>query len=105
MTQNLWPGCKPPLGRKGPKIWFAARADPDLTMGVTLDRATRMMYDDHHLFINGESFLSGGRDARLMRQLADNRQLDAPTCRALSAQAGALLADWLSAGWLHGGKS
>ena len=87
-----------------PQVWFAGRAKPDLRSGVTLDRATRMMYDDHYLFINGESFLSGGRDARLMRQLADRRRLEAPECRALSGQAVALLADWLSAGWLHGGE-
>ncbi len=34
---------------------------------------TRMMYDARHVYINGESFRVGGRDARLLRRLADRR--------------------------------
>jgi hypothetical protein len=34
---------------------------------VQLDRRTRMMYDERHVFINGESLRAGGADARLMR--------------------------------------
>ncbi len=48
-----------------------------LSGGLALDRRTRMMYDARHVFINGESFRAGGRDARLLRQLADRRRLDA----------------------------
>ena len=44
---------------------------------VRLDRRTRMLYDERHVFINGESFRAGGRDATLMRRLADRRALDA----------------------------
>ena len=46
-----------------------------LARGVRLDPRTRMLYDARHVFINGESFRAGGRDARLMRQLADRRRL------------------------------
>jgi 50S ribosomal protein L16 3-hydroxylase len=60
-----------------------------------------MMYDQLHVFINGESFKAGGRDARLMRQLADDRQLGAKQVAALSAQARELLDDWVGAGWLQ----
>ncbi len=42
---------------------------------VALDRRTRMLYDARHLYINGESFRAGGRDATLMRKLADQRAL------------------------------
>ena len=61
-----------------------------------------MMFDDRHIFINGESFLAAGRDARLMQQLANERQLDGRLCASLSPQARELLLDWQSAGWLHG---
>jgi len=68
---------------------------------VVLDRRTRMMYDEGSVFINGESRRVTGKDARLMRQLANDRRLDAPAVRAASAAARALLADWFRAGWLH----
>jgi 50S ribosomal protein L16 3-hydroxylase len=61
-----------------------------------------MMYDDRHVFINGESFRAGGRDARLMRQLADQRVLGAREVAQLSTDARELVADWAEAGWLHG---
>ncbi len=68
---------------------------------LTLDRRTRMMYDAQHLFVNGESFLASGRDAQLMRTLADTRALDATAVKRLSGPARALLLDWCEAGWIH----
>jgi len=70
---------------------------------ITLDRRTRMVYDAQHVFINGESFLASGRDALTIRQLADDRQLDAAAVKRLSAAARSLVEDWLEAGWLHVG--
>ncbi len=84
------------------QVWF----EPGLggiDDGVRLDARTRMMYDDQHVFINGEAFRAGGRDAMLMRRLADQRSLSAAETRRLSGAAAALLRDWLAAGWLHGG--
>jgi 50S ribosomal protein L16 3-hydroxylase len=72
-----------------------------LTQTLRLDRRTRMMYDQHHVFINGESYRARGADATLMRRLADKRGLSAKDLRAASAQACNLLGDWHSAGWLH----
>ncbi|TNF58400.1 MAG: cupin domain-containing protein [Burkholderiales bacterium] len=84
-----------------PAVWFD-EADGDWSVGaVVLDRRTRMMYDEGHVFINGESFRAAGADARLMQRLADRRRLDAVQVRRASAQAQALLADWFEAGWLH----
>jgi 50S ribosomal protein L16 3-hydroxylase len=68
---------------------------------LSLDRRTRMMYDAQHLFVNGESFLASGRDAELMRTLADTRTLDAVAVKRLSGPARALLLDWCEAGWIH----
>jgi 50S ribosomal protein L16 3-hydroxylase len=85
-----------------PSVWFESFDGQALADGaVTLDRRTRMMYDDLHVFINGEGFRAGGRDARLMRQLADARALTAVEVAGLSGQARELLAQWKQAGWLH----
>jgi 50S ribosomal protein L16 3-hydroxylase len=61
-----------------------------------------MMYDDHHVFINGESFRAAGRDAKLMRTLADERQLSAKQVASLSDDARCLLDEWATDGWVHG---
>jgi 50S ribosomal protein L16 3-hydroxylase len=68
--------------------------------GVALDARTRMLYDTHHIFINGESYRAKGADAALMQRLADARGLSAAQLQRASAGARALLADWQSAGWL-----
>lgn len=83
-----------------PKVWFE-EAQSDWTGGaVRLDRRTRMMYDDKHVFINGDSFRAAGADARLMRRLADQRALSARDVSKASAGALELLAEWHGAGWL-----
>ncbi|RZI70829.1 MAG: cupin domain-containing protein [Variovorax sp.] len=83
------------------KVWFEARDGGDVTAGVTLDRRSRMLYDTRHLYINGESFRAGGRDATLMRRLADQRGLSSRELARASDDALALLEDWCEAGWLH----
>ena len=83
-------------------VWFEGGEPLQAGQGLCLDRRTRMMYDERHVFINGESFRAGGRDARLMRQLADQRVLGAREVAQLSAGARELVADWAEAGWLHG---
>ena len=68
---------------------------------VSLDRRTRMLYDDAFVFINGESYRAAGRDATLMRRLADDRHLTGRQRRSLSPVARALLGEWLQAGWVQ----
>ncbi len=87
-----------------PNVWFDSRdaeGAADDSAGLELDPRTRMAYDARHVFVNGESFVAAGRDARLMRCLADVRQLTARERRSLSAGAAELLEDWRAAGWLH----
>ena len=81
-----------------PQVWFDAGA-PRTPGGVRLNARSRMLYDDRHVFINGEALRAGGRDASLMRKLADTRALGAADCARLSAPAAALLDDWVAAGW------
>ncbi|MBI5257282.1 MAG: cupin domain-containing protein [Burkholderiales bacterium] len=85
-----------------PRVWFQAGDGlPVSPVAVLLDRRSRMVYDDRHVFINGEAFVAGGRDARLMRTLADDRRLEARAVARLSAGARALLDEWAEAGWVH----
>jgi 50S ribosomal protein L16 3-hydroxylase len=88
------------LSEPKPGTWFARRDQASaLPAAIVLDRKTRMLYDERHIFINGESFRAAGRDRTLARRLADRRSLDARGVAALSHQAGELLASWLRAGW------
>ena len=93
-----------------PSVWFEASPSSSLLSNtslvvprgpVQLDRRTKMMFDARHVFINGESFVAGGRDARLMKQLADERSLDARRVAQCSAGAQELLDGWIDAGWIH----
>jgi 50S ribosomal protein L16 3-hydroxylase len=84
------------------QVWFdSVEAEVDLSGGVQLDRRTKMMYDDSHVFINGESFKVGRRDAVVLRQLADVRCLTSQEFKTLSADAKESLTDWAAAGWLQ----
>lgn len=82
------------------EVWFASGDAGDVSGGVRLDRRTRMMYDAKHVYINGESYRAGGRDAVLMRRLADARELDATQVQRLGEGARALLEQWADDGWL-----
>ncbi|HCX82996.1 MAG: cupin [Curvibacter sp. RIFCSPHIGHO2_12_FULL_63_18] len=81
-------------------VWFDG-GEPEVQGAVRLDRKTRMLYDADHVFINGESFNAGGKDAQLMRTLADTRCLGAADVKRLSAGARALMDDWCAVGWLY----
>ena len=85
------------------QVWFdSGRGGIAATLGVVLDRRTRMLYDARHVFINGESFRAGGLDARWLRRLADQRRLSAAELRRCSAELRTMLDDWARAGWLGG---
>jgi len=89
------------LSEPKPQVWFDAGKPLSVGGGARLDRRTRMLYDDDHVFINGESFRAGGRDARLMRMLADRRALKPAELEKLSDEATELVGQWAEAGWLH----
>ena len=89
-----------------PGVWFDESATSpgvdDWRSGLRLDVKTRMMYDTHHVFINGDSYRAKGADATLMQLLADQRALSGTALCKISRDAFELLADWHAAGWLHG---
>ena len=84
------------------KVWFDPAAETPAAQGaVRLDARTRMLYDAHHVFVNGESWRAAGRDAALLQRLADRRRLTAAERARLSPGAQGILQDWLDDGWLH----
>jgi 50S ribosomal protein L16 3-hydroxylase len=82
-------------------VWFDAGSARGALRGVALDRRTSMMYDDRHVFINGESLRASGADAMLMRKLADQRSLTRADLARASEGALGLLMEWREAGWIH----
>ena len=82
-------------------VWFEPGDSRAMLEQVVLDRRTRMMYDADHIFINGESYRAAGADATLMRQLADQRQLDRRAVALASDGALELLSVWCADGWAH----
>ncbi|HPU11821.1 MAG TPA: cupin domain-containing protein, partial [Ottowia sp.] len=84
-----------------PNVWFEPAEAGGMLECLTLDRRTRMMYDDKHVFINGESYRASGRDATLMRRLADERRLEPRDLVRASDEALELLSAWCEAGWAH----
>lgn len=84
-----------------PNVWFEAQPAPRRLRSVALDARTRMLHDRRHVFINGEAWRAAGRDATLMRRLADRRRLDEGELEGASAAARELLQSWCEAGWLH----
>ena len=84
-----------------PRVWFEAGRASGTPRRVRLDPKTRLLYDRRHVFVNGESFTVGGRDATLVRRLADRRELDAEDLRRLGPQARGTIDEWVENGWLH----
>ncbi len=83
-----------------PRVWFQAR--PGARLGACrLDGRSRMLWNDTHVFLNGEAWRAKGDDARLLRELADRRELSAAQVRGASTALRALLTDWLRQGWLQ----
>jgi 50S ribosomal protein L16 3-hydroxylase len=101
-SDSRWLGCV--LGEllSEPKDNVVFERGPALkrVRAVGLDRRSRMLYDAHHVFINGESFRASGVDATLLRRLADRQRLGPGDVARFSVQASALLLEWVRCGWL-----
>jgi 50S ribosomal protein L16 3-hydroxylase len=83
------------------KVWFNAGKAPKKWTAIKLDRASRMMYDEKHVYLNGDSWKVAGKDAKLLRKLADARTLSATEVGAASAQLQSAIGQFIEQGWLH----
>ena len=89
-----------------PNVWFDAPDFDDLPRfewpsKVYLDRRTKMLFDAKHIFINGESFKAAGKDAKLLRKLANEKTLSKALAAQLSDNAAELMQAWWEEGWWH----
>jgi 50S ribosomal protein L16 3-hydroxylase len=88
-------------------VWFD-EPDPDSEDDIILTRQNRvdlhqrsqMLFDERHIFLNGESWRAAGADAKLMQKLANQRFLEAKDLIKASDGAMALLQEWSDVGWL-----
>jgi 50S ribosomal protein L16 3-hydroxylase len=85
-------------------VWFEPARAPRRLQSLVLDPRTRMLHDSRHVFINGEAWRAAGRDATLMRRLADQRRLQARDLASASEAAHELLTTWCEAGWAHANR-
>jgi 50S ribosomal protein L16 3-hydroxylase len=92
-----------------PGVMFDGEGTNDAPAGLPanwqqlrLARATRMSYDSKHMFINGQSFVCAGQDAKILQKLADERMLHASDLGAASDQLTAALGEFAKEGWLYG---
>jgi len=87
-------------------VWFDAPDQDALTAftwpsDVYLDRRTKMLFDTKHIFVNGESFRAAGRDAKLLKKLANQKSLTFKEAKGLSEDAAQLMQAWWEEGWWH----
>jgi 50S ribosomal protein L16 3-hydroxylase len=83
-------------------VYFEEGALPKNYTTIVLHPATRMSFDAKHMFINGQSFQCAGKDAKLLRKLANERQIDAHELRAGSPALMPAIGEFAKEGWLHG---
>ena len=89
------------LSEPKPEVWFESQAKPKTIKGIRLDRRSQMLYDKDFVFLNGESWRCKGKDALVLRQLADQRQLFKAELLIATPEVLQLLSDWIEAGWAH----
>jgi 50S ribosomal protein L16 3-hydroxylase len=82
-------------------VWFESGEPLPGRVAVVLDPKTRLVYDERCVYANGESWRVGGKDARHLRELANQRRLDARAMKGISDGLLELLTQWAEDGWLH----
>jgi len=89
------------LSEPKPTVSFDFGEPLPAACGVALDARSCMLYDEQHVFMNGDSWHAAGDDALVLRRLADARQLDAVDLKSASAAVRGLLEQWCDDGWIH----
>jgi 50S ribosomal protein L16 3-hydroxylase len=89
------------LSTPKPHVVFArARAGIPLTRArLRLDAKTQLLYSGRWFFMNGESLRASVRDARMLRELADQRTLAGR--RLAGSRLATLVMQWHRSGYLH----
>ncbi len=74
---------------------------PPQFKALRLDRRSRMMYDEKHVYLNGDSWKVAGKDGKLLRKLADARSLGPADLASISPALATALGQFIEQGWLH----
>ncbi|MGV3741375.1 MAG: JmjC domain-containing protein [Burkholderiaceae bacterium] len=69
--------------------------------GLRLSRKTKMLYTGRYAFINGESFQVTSADQKMLRLMADDRELSAEQMRAAGKDIEEALYQWYRDGWME----
>ncbi len=90
------------LSEPKPGVWFD-RVEGAAPAGgaLRLDRRSRMLYDERHVFLNGEACRVDRPNAKILQRLADRRRIEADEIAALDAEGRAAIERWHAAGWLQ----
>ena len=69
--------------------------------GLQLAYATKMLYQEPWIFINGEHFIADGEDAQILQQLANQKSLCPKTLSTIGkdSELWAVWHDWYEQGW------
>ena len=72
--------------------------------GLQLAYATKMLYQEPWIFINGEHFIADGEDAQILQQLANQKSLCPETLSTIGkdSELWAVWHDWYEQGWFLG---
>ena len=84
-----------------PAMSHAAFARAARAQGVRLDARTQLLYDDVHVYVNGEATRWPDRDRDALARLANARLLAPTDVRPLARSTLSLLDDWYRHGYLH----
>jgi 50S ribosomal protein L16 3-hydroxylase len=84
-----------------PGVYFDEVRLPKTWRRIVLSAKTRLSYDAKHMFINGQSFVCAGADAKILRKLADQRSLFAADLKAASPALTSALGEFAKEGWLY----
>lgn len=81
------------------EVQFKKRA---LKHGLRLAFATRMLYHEPWIFINGEHFVADGQEALILQQLANQKYLDVDALESTqhTSPLWSVWHDWYEQGWL-----
>jgi 50S ribosomal protein L16 3-hydroxylase len=83
-----------------PTVWFEPGVPLMPGQGIRLSPASRMLYDERCVYLNGESWRASAHQGRVLRLLADQRFLSAAQLLRMSGDLQALFDQWLEDGWL-----
>lgn len=92
------------LSEPKPQVAFhapEAAVDPAWPTGLRLAPESCMLYDEAHVFLNGEAWRVAGADARWLRLLADRRCLSAQELAKVGKGLRGQLLAWCEQGWLQ----